>query len=67
MSKRNLRIIPGVGKDMEQHFFNVGIHTIDDLKGANPEELYRKDCEIKGFQDDKCLLYVFSAGSLLCE
>lgn len=56
---RSLRIIPGVGKNMEQHFFNIGIHEIEDLKGANPEELYLKDCNAKGFQVDKCVLYVF--------
>ena len=59
MKGQNLRTIPGIGKDMEQHFFNIGIQTIDDLKGADPGELCRKDCEFKGFQDDKCLLYVF--------
>ena len=56
---KDLKTIPGIGKDMEQHFFDVGIHTIDDLKGANPEELYEKACIIKGCSIDKCVLYVF--------
>ncbi len=56
---KDLKTIPGVGKDMEQHFFDVGIHTIDDLKEANPEELYEKACIIKGCSIDKCVLYVF--------
>ena len=40
----DLRRIPGVGKNIEQ-----------DL----PEELYRLDCLYKGFQEDRCQLYVF--------
>lgn len=59
LSKNDLKNIPGVGKNMEQHFFNIGIFTIDDLIGKNPEELFLKDCSIKGFQDDRCVLYVF--------
>lgn len=27
---KDLKAIPGVGKDMEQHFFSVGIHKIDE-------------------------------------
>lgn len=60
--KRNandLQNIPGVGSNMEQHFFDIGIHTIDDLIGADPEELFLRDCSVKGLQDDRCVLYVF--------
>lgn len=59
LRKNDLKNIPGVGKNMEQHFFNIGIFTIDDLIGKNPEELFLKDCSVKGFQDDRCVLYVF--------
>lgn len=59
LSKNDLKNIPGVGKNMEQHFFNIGIFTIDDLIGKNPEELFLKNCSVKGFQDDRCVLYVF--------
>ncbi len=55
----DLKIIPGVGKDMERHFFDVGVRKVSDLIGADPEELFRKDCEVKGLQDDRCVLYVF--------
>lgn len=59
LSKNDLKNIPGVGKNMEQHFFNIGIFTIDDLIGKDPEELFLKDCSFKGLQDDRCVLYVF--------
>ena len=55
----DLRNIPGVGANMEQHLHDIGIKVIADLRGKDPEELYLKDCLFKGFQDDRCILYVF--------
>ncbi len=57
--KSDLRQIPGIGERMEQSLRNIGIHCIDDLKGKDPEELYRLDCFVKGFQEDRCALYVY--------
>ncbi len=57
--ENDLKNIPGVGKNMEQHFFDAGIFTTEDLIGKNPEELFLKDCLVKGLQVDRCVLYVF--------
>ncbi|WP_242873495.1 helix-hairpin-helix domain-containing protein [Eubacterium barkeri] len=46
-------------KKIEQHLLNIGIKTIADLKGKDPETLFQQDCSYKGFQEDRCLLYVF--------
>lgn len=54
-----LREIPGVGERIEQHLLNIGINKVSDLVGKDPEELYRLDCIKKGFQEDRCQLYVF--------
>lgn len=62
-----LRRIPGVGKNIEEDLRNIGIKNIDDLKGKDPQELYRKDCEFKGFQEDKCQLYVFRLAVYFAE
>ncbi len=59
LRKNDLKNIPGIGKNMEQHFFDIGIFTIDDLIGKDPEDLFLKDCLVKGFKDDRCVLYVF--------
>lgn len=56
---QDLKNIPGIGKNIEQHLFNIGIRNIDNLKGKNPEELFYEDCEYHGQQMDKCLLYVY--------
>ena len=54
-----LRKIPGVGKNTEQDLLNLGIRSIADLKGRDPEELYMQDCLFKGYQEDRCQLYVY--------
>ena len=63
----DLQKIPGVGKSIEQDLFKIGIRKISDLKGKNPEELYKQDCLLKGCQDDKCILYVFRLAVYFAE
>ena len=63
----DLKKIPGVGANMEQHLQNIGIHCIADLRGKDPEELYRLDCMKKGFQVDRCVLYVFRCAVYFAE
>lgn len=63
----DLQKIPGVGKSIEQDLFNIGIRKISDLKGKNPEQLYKQDCLFKGCQDDKCILYVFRLAVYFAE
>lgn len=55
----DLRLIPGVGESIEKDLQNIGINQISDLKGKNSEDLYMRHNDVKGFTDDKCLLYVF--------
>ena len=51
--------IPGVGPDMKQHLIDIGIKSIEDLKGQNAEELFEKSCEKEGCRIDRCVLYVY--------
>ena len=39
-----LRNIPGVGKKTEEDLQMLGYTTIQSLKGADPEELYEREC-----------------------
>lgn len=57
--KEDLLQIPGVGKEMKEDFIRLGYHSISSLKGANPEEMYQKQCEIQGCHVDRCVLYVY--------
>lgn len=54
-----LEQIPGVGKSIAQDFKNLGIHSVQDLKGCNPQDLYQRLCVQQGKPVDRCMLYVF--------
>lgn len=57
--KTDLITIPNVGKRTKEALKNIGITCVEDLRGKDPEDLYIKDCLVKGFQEDKCQLYLF--------
>lgn len=57
--KTELTTIPNIGKRTKEAMMNIGITCVEDLKGKDPEALYIKDCLTKGFQEDRCALYVF--------
>lgn len=57
--KRPLEEMPGIGPRIARAMENIGIHTVADLRERDPEELYRLDCLQKGFQEDRCALYVY--------
>ncbi len=63
----DLTVIPGIGDNMARHLNNIGIFYVEDLVGKDPEELYRKDCVEKGYQDDRCVLYVFRCAVYFAE
>jgi len=58
-SLRELMQIPGVGKSIAQDFLKIGIKTVQNLKGKNPETLYDHLNRKCSFVQDRCLLYVF--------
>lgn len=63
----DLTKIPGVGANMERHLQNIGIRCVADLVGKDPEELYHLDCLKKGFQEDRCALYVYRCAVYFAE
>ena len=58
-SLQQLQQIPGVGKTIARDMHNIGIHSIDALKGRQAQQLYAKLCQFKAFPVDRCMLYVF--------
>ena len=55
---KQLQQIPGVGESIARDMQSIGIHSIRDLKGQNPEKLYQKLCDYKANPVDRCMLYV---------
>ena len=54
-----LRNIPGVGIKTEQDLIRLGYLTIASLAGADPQEIYDRDCAMRGLKFDRCQLYVY--------
>ncbi len=67
-SKHNdLQHIPGVGPSIAADLQGLGIETIADLRGENPDRLYRRLCERAGGPVDRCVLYVFRCAVYFAE
>ncbi len=62
-----LQKIPGVGKNMEQHLRALGYDTIASLRGADPEEMYVRECAMCGASLDRCVLYVYRCAVYFAE
>ena len=56
--KRALMMIPGVGRSIAEDLWNIGIRSVDDLRGQDPETLYDLSNRFAGKIQDRCLLYV---------
>ena len=59
VSLKNLQRIPGVGPRIAENLWKLGIRSVADLNGRDPEELYERLCEREGETVDRCALYVF--------
>lgn len=57
--KTDLITIPNVGKKTKESLIRIGVTCVEDLKGKSPEMLYKKDCQRKKFEEDRCQLYLF--------
>lgn len=56
---KELQVIPGVGGKTAEDIWELGIRSVADLKGKDPEELYLRLCDNAGMKIDRCMLYVF--------
>lgn len=59
MKKTDLQEIPYVGKKTEEALLLLGFNSIASLRGADPQEIYEKECILKGQHIDRCQLYVY--------
>lgn len=65
--RNELMQIPGVGKSIAQDLINIGIKSVSDLKGKDPQKLYDKSNKFAGVVQDRCLLYVFRCAVYYAE
>ena len=55
---KDLRSIPGVGEKIAQDLWNLGVRSVHDLNGQDPEYLYERLILHEGRHVDRCMLYV---------
>ncbi len=65
--KTDLKTIPGVGKSIEQDLIAIGYPSVASLRGADPEDMYNRECIRKGCAVDRCVLYVFRCAVYFAE
>ncbi|MBI4894243.1 MAG: helix-hairpin-helix domain-containing protein [Candidatus Aenigmarchaeota archaeon] len=58
-SLKDLRAIPGVGKEISEDLLDLGYSSVSDLKGEDPEDMYDRLCRLRGMHIDRCMLYIF--------
>ncbi|MFI5278337.1 MAG: DUF4332 domain-containing protein [Ktedonobacterales bacterium] len=56
---RDLRRIPGVGPRIARDLLDLGVRSVAELDGADPDALYQRIRALRGVHQDRCLLYVF--------
>jgi hypothetical protein len=56
---RSLSVLPGIGPSLATDLYLLGIHTVESLKGRDPEALYRKLSKLVVQPVDRCVLYAF--------
>jgi hypothetical protein len=56
---REFLCIPGVGKTTASDLWDIGLRSIGEFRGRDPEELYERLRALRGTEVDRCMLYVF--------
>ncbi len=59
--------IPGIGKSMAEDLRILGIESVSDLTGKDPQRMYDRLCEIRNTVLDRCVLYVFRCAVYYAE
>ena len=54
--------IPGVGDRIAAVMEALGVRAVSDLRGRDPEELYLRECAMKGYQEDRCTTRTMRSG-----
>lgn len=61
MSEQELRALPNIGPAVARMLGRLGLQHPDDLRGQDPEVLFRRLCELDGRRHDPCLLDTLTA------
>lgn len=67
VGNKNLQTIPGVGPSLSKDLNDLGILSVSNLVGKNPETLYKNLERQRGAHIDRCVLYVFRCAVYFAE
>ncbi len=67
VAMRDLRRIPGVGVSVAADLWGLGIRSVGELRGRDPQRLYDELCERTGVKVDRCMLYTFRCAVYFAE
>jgi len=56
---KDLQRIPGIGKSLSEDLWKLGIQSVQDLRGQDPQALYERHSYQQGTHVDRCVLYTF--------
>ena len=54
-----LQGVPSIGPSLAADLMFLGIRSVEDLRGRDPQAMYAALCEGKGQHQDRCVLYSF--------
>jgi hypothetical protein len=57
----DLTEIPNVGRAVARMLHALGVHSLDDLRGQDADELFERFAALEGRPQDPCLLDTFTA------
>jgi len=63
----NLETIPGIGKSLAQDLRNINIHSVKELKGLDPQDVYDRSNAYAGAVQDPCVLFAFRCAVYFAE
>lgn len=66
-SMKELQTIPGIGKSIAEDLYDMGIYSVGDLKGKDPEMMFIVSNKLAGVVQDRCLLYTFRCAVYFAE
>ena len=66
-SLKQLMTIPGIGKSIANNLYDIGIKSIEDLQGKDPQTLFEESNGYAGTIQDRCLLYCFRCAVYFSE
>ncbi len=64
---KDLQRIPGVGPSIAQDLIDLGIESVRELVGRDPQQMYDQHCTQVGQHVDRCVLYIFRCAVYFAE